>query len=184
MPNLEALLERQRSALHALVEREASGVLRFEAPEDLVQGIMIRALGSRFEYRDEIQAQAWLRVLARRHIADRHAHWSALRRGSGKVLRLTWSDASTNAVRAPADSLSGPASFAERRELIELATKALHTLPERDRNLVRWMSQGVDLQEQAERLNLPYGACQRAGHRAIERFRIAFEVLTRAAREP
>ena len=176
---LEPLLERERPFLTSLVEREAGGLLRFEGVDDLVQGITVRALGSEFDYVDDARARAWLKVIARRHISDRHEYWGALRRGSGSVLRLTWGDSDSGNVRVPASESSGPASFAERRELIELAIRALDTLPERDRQLVMWKSSGVELREQARRLGLEYAACQRAGHRAVERFRVAFEVLAK-----
>lgn len=182
-PSLQTVLTNQRASLRALVEREASGVLAFESADDVVQGITMRALSARFEYRDEASTVAFVRVLARHYIADRHDYWCALRRGSGKVLRLTWSDSKTASSPVPPQSSPGPATFAERRELIALATKALHTLPDRDRQLVTWMSQGIDLDEQAERLELSYAACQRAGHRALDRFRIAFELLVTSTRE-
>ncbi|MCA8971648.1 MAG: sigma-70 family RNA polymerase sigma factor [Planctomycetes bacterium] len=179
---LELLLDRERAALHALVAREGGGLLRFESVEDVVQGIAIRALSSDFEYVDDVRAVAWLRVVAKRHIVDRLDYWRALRRGSGRVLRLTWTDSSHATEALPADRKRGPATFAEHRELVELATKALNSLPERDRNLVLWTSEGVDLREQARRIGVEYSACQRAAHRARERFRRAFELLVASLR--
>ena len=52
--------------------------------------------------------------------------------------------------------------------------------PERDRNLVQMASEGVPLREQAERLQLSYAAVQKAGLRALERFRKAYELVARA----
>ncbi|MCB9880998.1 MAG: sigma-70 family RNA polymerase sigma factor [Planctomycetes bacterium] len=179
---LEQLFDRERAALLALVAREGGGLLRFESVDDVVQGIAMRALSSDFEYVDDVRAAAWLRVVARRHIVDRLDYWRALRRGSGRVLRLTWTDSSRATDALPADRNRGPATFAEHRELVELATKALNSLPERDRHLVLWSSEGIDLREQAERIGIEYGACQRAAHRARERFRKAFELLVTSQR--
>ena len=67
--------------------------------------------------------------------------------------------------------------------MLELATRALSLLPERDRSLVRWASEGVDLTEQAERLGLGYAAVQRAAHRAVERLRGTLELARRKSGE-
>lgn len=186
MTTLEEALARHHAVLVDLVRREAAGLLRFETPEDLVQGICTRALAGRgnFEYRSEAECIGWLRTVARRHIADRHDYWSALRRGSGRVLRLTWgsSGGSTEASPLPPGSMTGPGTFAERRESLVIAAQALAALPDRDRDLVKWMSEGVPLREQAERLGIAYLAAQRAGLRAVERFRKTFELISRKAR--
>lgn len=180
MAMIEELLQREHSRLRALVEHEAGRSLRYESVDDLVQGIAMRALRSDFEYVDDARAIAWLKLVARRFLKDRHAYWSAMRRASGQALRLTMSDVPASGVGISAVSAAGPATFAERRELVELAMRALGTLPDRDRELVQWASQGVELDEQAERLGVSYAACQRAGVRARERFRLAFDVLVRS----
>ncbi len=165
----------------AFLARHGSGLLRFESAEDLVQGVHARALeADGFRYEGERPFLSWLYTLARRHIADRHAHWSALKRGSGRVLRLTFSDAPrshTSAMPQPAAALAGPSTFAANREALVLAAKSLDALPDRDRDLVRWMSEGVPLDQQAERLTCSYAAVQRASLRAVERFRKAYSVL-------
>lgn len=164
-----------------MLRQDASGLLRFESVEDLVQGVAARALASAasFEYRDDRQARAWLLTLARRHVADRHDYWSALRRNAGKVLRLTSGEPQTahSSAAAPAAQGRGPATFAERREMLHLAMHALATLPERDQQLIRWISEGVTARQQAAQLGLSYDAAQRAGHRAVARFRRACAAL-------
>ena len=57
------------------------------------------------------------------------------------------------------------------------ATRALHRMQPRDRMLVQWMSESVPLEEQAERLDMTYAAVQRAGLRAVERFRKVYELI-------
>ena len=182
-PSLRDLLVEHREPLAAFLRRRGSGLLRFESLEDLVQGVHLRALreAPNFEWQGEKEFFAWLYTLARRQIAERHAYWSALKRGSGRVLRFTYTGGGTGAIpfaAAPAGTAAGPATFAARREMIVLATRALATLPERDRQLVTWATEGLELEEQARRLRLSYAAVQRAGLRAQERFRKAFELLT------
>jgi DNA-directed RNA polymerase specialized sigma24 family protein len=164
-------------------------VLRFEDPEDLLQGAHLRALGEaeRFEFRGERPFLAWIQQLIRNHLADRHDYWHAMKRGSGRVLRYTSSLGSGEAAFAsllPPSSRTGPVSFAMRREWMALAARALAVLPERDRELVRWASEGVALDEQARRLGTSYAVAQRAGLRAAERFRKAFHLVARASRNP
>ncbi len=181
-PGLAELLVRQRAALLRFVANAGAGLLRFESAEDLVQGVHQRALQSedQFEYQGDQEFSSWMAKLARAHIADRHEHWSALKRGRGRLLRLTWSGSDTrdpNAVHTPAGSVTGPLSRAAKREQLQLAVKVLGALPPRDQQLVRWMSHGVPLQEQASRLDISHEAAQRAGHRALERYRKAFQLL-------
>ena len=94
---------------------------------------------------------------------------------------LAQRSARTTGVAPPAATATGPSTFAERRELLVLATKALTSLPQRDVDLVRWRSEGLGIDEQSERLGLSYAATQRAGLRALERFQAAFELVLRAS---
>ncbi|HEX9795318.1 MAG TPA: sigma-70 family RNA polymerase sigma factor [Planctomycetota bacterium] len=179
------LLVRHEAFLRALLRNEARGLLRFETEDDLVQGVLQRALlaEDRFEYRGEAEFEGWLVTLARRQVADRHDYWQALKRGSSGVLRLSVSGSRTGSRHglAPASPGPGPSTFASRRELLVISTKALAVLPERDRKLVCWMSEEVPLEEQAARLDMSYAAAQRAGLRALERFRKAFQLLSERA---
>ncbi len=182
IPTLADLLVRHRAALQEFLRREASGLLRYESVEDLAQGVHVRALqetGS-FEYRSEKQFFAWLFAVARHHIADRHDYWSALKRGAGRVLRYTLGGSSAeqnSAVLLPAGVEPGPQTFATRRELVAQTARALAALPPRDRDLVRWQSEGIDVDERAARLGLSYAAAQRASLRAVERFKKTFRLL-------
>jgi RNA polymerase sigma factor (sigma-70 family) len=180
-PALEALLDRNRSRLNAFVRSHAGALLGFEGVDDLRQGIEVRALEQRgrFEYRSDPEFVAWLFTLARAHLADRHDYWTSLKRRSGKVLRYTVSQGRTG-VRLPASTRTGPGTFAERRELLQLATRALASLPDRDRELVQMHSEQVPLDEQAERLCISYAAAQKASLRAQERLRKTFELLLRS----
>ena len=183
-PSLAELLIQQRDSLLRFVQREGAGLLKFESSEDLVQGIHHRALltEGQFQYRSEGDFAGWIFTLARAYIADRHEHWSALKRGRGKLLRLTWSGGDSRdpgVAPTPAGSLTGPLTWADRREQLRLAVKVLGALPPRDQQLVRWMSQGLSLEEQAGRLGISREAAQRAAHRSVERYRKAFQLLLR-----
>lgn len=184
---LDDLLANNAHRLVAFVRQHAQTLLMYESVEDLVQGATVRVIEQhdRFEERSEPESRAWLYAIVRGHLADRHAYWGALKRRSGRVLRLTMSpragdgSSSSSSVPMPTGSTTGPGTFAERRELLALATRALAALPDRDRQLVQWTSQQVAIEDQAERLDVTYAAAQKAGLRAQERFRKTFTLLLR-----
>ncbi|MEM7202385.1 MAG: hypothetical protein AAF628_19090 [Planctomycetota bacterium] len=171
---------RHRDGLLRYLEGRGRGLLAYESAEDLAQGVHERALASEdFEHRGEAEFVTWLRVIADRHVADRHDYWSAHKRGCGKILRLTLSGVrATDATPIPAEQQTGPATFAERREALSRIARAMAVLPERDQQLIRWRCEDVALDEQARRLGLGYDAAQRAGVRALERLRRAFALLS------
>lgn len=181
---LDALLAKFHSEMEAFLKLKGRGLLRFESLEDLLQGVHLRAWESRrdFEYRSDREFLAWIHVVAERHIADRHDYWSALKRDTARVVRLTrGEDPTTDLLGAvlPAWSQSGPGTLAARRELMVMAVRALASLPPRDQQLVRYFAEGLDLDDQAQQLGLSYAAVQRAGLRALERFRKAFALIAR-----
>lgn len=179
-PELPDLLASTRDTLVAFVANNAGGLLRYETAEDLAQGIHLHVLGiaDRFEYRSDAEFTAWLKVVAKQWLAARVAHWSALKRDAGQMLRISTAPGSETGIRLdPAASQTGPVTFADRKEMILRAVKALATLGERDRDLVRSMAGGETIGEIAERLELGYDAAQRAHHRALDRFRKAYRVL-------
>jgi RNA polymerase sigma factor (sigma-70 family) len=186
--DLADLLAAHRDALRRFVEREGSGLLGRETVEDLVQGIHLQAIrvARRFEYRGEAEFLAWLRKVARQHIADRARYWRAMRRDAGNLLRVTAALSRSDGGRSRAVEIAatgtGPRTSAERRELIELATRALPALFPRDRDLVAWIAEDLPIEEMARRLGVSYGAAKQARRRAIERFRTVLKALARARR--
>ncbi|MEL6714850.1 MAG: sigma-70 family RNA polymerase sigma factor [Planctomycetota bacterium] len=183
-PNLEELLVERARELDALVRRHAGALLARETAEDLAQSIRLRILerSDGFEWRGEAAFGAWLRTVARNELDARRAHWNAARRSAGRLLRLTYGPASgAEAGRAaqPADGATGPLSFAERRDLVDLAVRALETLPDRDQRLVELTQSGATTREIGERLGLGLEAATKARQRALERFRRAFELIAR-----
>lgn len=184
-PALAALLERHRAALLRWVERHARGLLRHEGAEDVVQGVHLRALKqeAQFSYRGDPEFLAWLFLIARQHVADRHDYWSALRRQAGDVLRVTVSGGGGSDSVAPgvnpAGEGIGPGTYAARREMVEIATRALDVMLPRDRDIIKMIGRGRSNAEVAQHLGLSYDAAEQAKRRAIERFRKTVELLSR-----
>ncbi len=181
--SLADLLEAHRGRLETLVRFEARGLLRYETEEDLVQGILSRALerGGSFVYRDDPSFFSWLRRTGESFLVDRRAHWGALKRRAGRIFRLTQGGGDSldpGAVPEPPSDATGPSTFADRREQIALVMKALDLLLPRDRDLVRWSADGEDLDELARRTGLSYEATGKARQRAMERFRKSFALVS------
>lgn len=179
---LETRLVELRPDLVRFVRRHGGRVLRFETTEDLTQGVIVKALDGAggVDAADEKALLAWIYRVARTFLADRGRHWSALKRRSGSLLRLSGSsDATTDprAVAEPPIDATGPSTFASRREQVVRAVRALDLLLTRDRELVRGYCDGRSIADQAETLGLEYDAARRAQARALERFRKAFRVL-------
>lgn len=182
---LTALLVAERGALERLVAVEAGDPLRrYESVSDLVQGIHLRALerAHRYEDRGPAAGAAWLRTLARNHLDNRRRHWRALKRGSGRVLRLERSQDGSAGGVDPVTSSAGPSTFASLREDVERATLALGLLLERDRRILLLASRGLVAREIAEELGIGAEAAERARGRALDRFRQAWRVTLRAGR--
>lgn len=183
-------LEATRPKLYQLVARFGAQCLRYETADDLVQGICVRALeqAPSFEWRGEREFRAWITTIGRGYLSDRREHWRALRRGAHRILRISFGGthsresqqkSASGSVAAPGPS---PSSVAGNREALSLAAKVLAALPPRDRDLVRWMGEGIAITEQAVRMGVSYEAAQRAGRRALDRFRKTFVLFQKAQR--
>lgn len=160
----------------------ARGILRFEGEDDLVQDIAAKVLVAEasFDAQGDAAFWSWVLTIAKRHVLDRHDWWTALKRSSERVVRLTKSETSPEsgfAALLPAASLTGPGTAAARREAILTLTRALAALPPRDRQLAIWYGEGRPLDDQARELGLSYAAVQKAGLRAVERLTKIFRVL-------
>ena len=178
-PSMAALLERTREQLVRFLTRQAGGLARFEDAEDLAQGVQIHALkvADRFEYRSEPEFLGWLYAVARRYIADRNAYWKAMKRNGGTMLRLTFGGGSeAGGAFAPPAYMTGPQTFAQRREHVETAARAIAALPERDGQIVTLVEQGLDIDGLADALGVGYEAAQRARLRALTRFEKLFRL--------
>lgn len=171
------LLSAHRDELQRFVEHRAGGALiRMESSEDLAQDVCTRALkhSGSFERRDDASFRAWLFEIARNHLQDRRDYWSALKRSGAEVLRLgviESADSSMLNVQELAASVTGPSTFAARREQLAVAAKALALLLPRDRTLVEGIAHGLTAPEQAAALSLTTAAIESARKRALERFR-------------
>ncbi len=188
-PTLRELVERERPSVRRWVEHEAGRLLARESVDDLVSGIVLRAIEreSTFEYRSDAEFAGWLRTIARQYLADRWQYWHALRRHAGRLLASADLSA-TGAERAGgvplARARTGPSTFAERRELVGIAERALLLLPERDQEILRLQSSGATCAEIGARVGLSPDSADQARRRAIERFRKAFELVTRGGGRP
>lgn len=182
---LSKLLELHREALLRWTNKNARGLLKRESADDVVQGIQLRALKqeAQFTYRGEKEFLAWVFLVAKQHVADRHDYWSALRREAGKMLRVTASDAKASRASIaginPAAEGIGPGTYASRREMMEIAARALDVMLPRDREIIQLVGQGRSNDEIAEALAVGYDAAEQAKRRALERFKKTVELLIR-----
>lgn len=185
-PALTELLVEHRAELAAFVARSAGRILRYESADDLVQGVHLRAIerASSFRYRGPGEFIGWLETVARSHLADRHQYWHALRRRPARLVRLGTAQGASHGAAGgrdePQATSTGPSTFTSRREQVAIALRALALLLPRDRDFVRWTCEDVPTVEQATRLGISLDAAARARQRAIERFRKAFELASRA----
>ena len=181
--SIQELVETHRDVVRSLMRKEGGRLLRHESLEDLVQGALVRALerSAGFTYQGEGQFVSWLRTVAHSYLVDRVAYWTALRRRPAALLRLTGADvtAQPGAAREPAIDVTGPTTFAGRREMLETAIRALALLLPRDREIVQRASRGESSHEIAEALGLSHAAADKARTRAVERFRKAFALTSR-----
>lgn len=183
VPDFARLVAAQRAELVRFVERRAGGALvRMESPEDLAQDVLARALrnAANFEWRDEAGLRAWLFEVARNHLQDRRNYWSALKRAGTAVLRLNGEFEGDGALREIGDlaaSVTGPSTFASRREQLAVAAKALALLLPRDRELVEGVARGLSASEHATALGMSTQAVESARKRALERLRKTFRLV-------
>jgi len=180
-PALEDLLEAAEAQLLAMVRKLGSGLLRFEMAEDLAQAVRLRALQAvdSFRYEGETAFRGWLAQLVRRTVADRHDYWTAARRNGGAMVRITQLGPRSTLAGGvdPAGSSAGPFTFAERRDQLELAARAIDALLPRDQRLVAMLQAGKPIAEMATVLDISHDAAERARLRAIERFQAAYRLL-------
>lgn len=187
----ERALEKQVTAMRPELvgfarKHAGANLLARENEDDLAQSIVLEVLGgaASFEYIGESETRAFVFRVARRHLADRWRYWQALKRSSGKVLRLDWTrtGSASGAVLDAATSQTGPSTFAYRREQLEVAAQTLALLLPRDRELVTWAADGLSLESQAQRLGISYDALVMARSRALQRFQKTFELVRRGSR--
>jgi RNA polymerase sigma factor (sigma-70 family) len=183
-PSIEQLLLRHQPMLRLLVWRRARALLRHEAAEDLLQDVNLHALqvAGRFEYRSDEQFAGWLRKVAQQCLVNRHRSWSALRRNLGDLyggLAEHTSDDPWHRGVDPSETEAGPATLAERRDLLTLMARMITTLPDRDQRIVLWHAGGVPLAEIATRLGLSRESANRARLRALERLRVVLAAVTK-----
>jgi RNA polymerase sigma factor (sigma-70 family) len=179
---VERLLASSHHELLTFVRRRAGApLLRLETADDLVQGVCAHVLERGLETisSDDAGRRAWLLRVADNFVKDRRDYWAALKRSGSLVLRLSLADTvapDMHSVRDLAASVTGPSTFAVRREQVSVAAIALDMLLPRDRELIETMCQGLSIDDQAQQLGLTYDATERARARAVERFQRTFRL--------
>lgn len=172
--------------LARFVSRRAGGaLLRQEPSEDLVQGLGAHALAHAGAGEPPRDVRAWLLGVAENYLHDRRDYWNALKRSGSGLLRAGLAEAAAPEVTAalePAASVTGPSTFAARREQIELLAAAMDLLLPRDRELVRGLGEGLSVEEQAGALGLSYDAALQARLRALARLRGCYQAVVGARR--
>jgi len=163
--------------LRLLVWTRARALLRYEAAEDLLQDVNLHALqvAGRFAYRSDEQFVGWLRKVAQQCLVNRHRSWSALRRNLGEL----YGRAEDSSDDPHPSETEGPATLAERRDLLTLMARMITTLPARDQRIVLWEAADVPLAEIASRLGLSRESANRARLRALERLRVVLATVTK-----
>lgn len=184
--DLERMLAQLRGELVAFVRRRAGGtLLRLESADDLVQGFCAHVIerGLDRSLADDRARRAWLLRVADNYLKDRRDHWSALKRGGCEALRLSLADHDASGLREIGElaaSVTGPSTFAMRREQVAIAALALDMLLPRDRELIEGLCAGRTLEEEARTLGLSRDSAGRARERAVERFRRVFRLTLQA----
>lgn len=182
-PDFEQLVLERSDRIEAVVRRYAGALLRIETVDDLAQDARLRALERRdaFEWRGPEAFDGWLRTVVRSHLEDRRVYWNAARRNAGHLLRVSLAAPESGAPRGvePISSRTGPLTFAERRDQMELAMQALATLLPRDQRILELERADATVEELAEELDVTPTAAARARLRALDRFRRAFDLYSR-----
>ena len=120
----------------------------------------------------------WLEAVVRNELNARRAYWNAARRAAGHLLRIT----SGPVTRAggglnPSAAATGPLSFAERRDQVDVALRAAETLLPRDQAILEMERKGGSIAEIAAEFAMSKAAAGKARQRALDRFRRAFELI-------
>jgi DNA-directed RNA polymerase specialized sigma24 family protein len=165
--------------VHWTLREAGSPLLRFETAEDLAQGIQYEALRNSpgLTWQGKAEFEGWLYTIARRFLQARKEYWFALKRHRAGALRVTLSD--QEGASPFLDTATGPITFADRRESLLLATRALSMLLDRDRCIIEWLSAGHNVGEISMKLSISLTAAERAKHRAISRLRKAYKAVVR-----
>ncbi len=182
-PDLEQLILERSNHVEAVVRRHAGSLLRLETVDDLAQGARLSILQSIdvFEWRGDEAFDGWVATVVRNHLNDRRAYWNAARRNAGHLLRVSLAGPQSGVAMGiePISSRTGPLTFAERRDQVDVAMQALATLLPRDQELLELERQGATVEEIATALDLTPGSAGRARLRALDRFRRAYDLFER-----
>jgi RNA polymerase sigma-70 factor (ECF subfamily) len=147
-----------------------------DAAEDVVQQVLVRALGRLHTYRGEAALLTWLCTLCRREIAARNEYQDRRR----EVPLVDDRPEIRMAIDALAASeLVDPETSLQRRELAELVRLTLDLLPGHYGDVLEWKyMQELSVHEIADRLGVGYKAAESLLTRARAAFRDGFALVT------
>ena len=180
-PHLNDLIVERSADLDRLVKRYAGALTNRETLDDLSQMIRLKLLESEtvFEWRGAAAFHSWLEAVVRNELNARRAYWNAARRAAGHLLRITSGPGTrTGGGIQPSAAATGPLSFAERRDQVDLALRASETLLPRDQSILEMERKGASIAEIAAQLDLSEAAASKARQRALDRFRRSFELIS------
>lgn len=136
---LNDLVERYLPRVEAIVRTRLGRALRRDLESgDVVQETLIKVLGSleNFEQRDERSFIRWVSKIVENQLRQDARFFNALRRDRKREIQISSDDSSVHGVPEPRDDGDGPASAAEKAELVDQMRAARSTLSENHRQVL------------------------------------------------
>jgi RNA polymerase sigma-70 factor (ECF subfamily) len=170
-PALRALFERHESALKGFLDRRLpAGLRRKVAPEDILQEawLVANARLAEFEDRGEGAFRAWLMRIAEFKLREAVRAYLGTRKRADvrEVSRGGRPDTSAFLGDSPS-----PSEVAQGNEMRDAAAKAMATLPDDYREVLRLVQvEGLTLKLAAERMGRSHEAVKKLYGRALARF--------------
>ena len=161
----EVAFEQHRERLLSVIYLRMGANLRVRLdPEDVLQEVAIEAVNSWKTLSDEQNAGAWLVTLARRKIAR------ILRDQLGVAARDPRREHAIKTDLPLSDRRSGPVTHADRRDRLELLSRAIERLSEDHREVIMLMKiEGLPAKEVGERMERTENAVHLLLSRALKR---------------
>ena len=161
----EVAFEQHRERLLSVIYLRMGANLRVRLdPEDVLQEVAIEAVNSWKTLSDEQNAGAWLVTLARRKVAR------IVRDQLGVAARDPRREHAIKTDLPLSDRRSGPVTHADRRDRLELLSRAIERLSEDHREVIMLMKiEGLPAKEVGERMERTENAVHLLLSRALKR---------------
>ncbi len=155
------------------------------APEDVLQETLLKAWQARanFEWQDIATFRHWLLAIAKSCIADHRDYEGAAKRDSRRTTTLTPASHNGSGSSAHADVVepwgsTTPSRIAVERETAQVMEKALRSLPDEVRDVVRLrLFEDLPNGEVAMSLGISESAVRRRFHTGAEIYRVRVRAL-------